>query len=370
MLVRFSDSLEVAFFVQWEQHLPGLQMRLMCVRPHELPEHFRRSHVLQSASFYESFSEIAVDTDSKADIFSQHVTILPCGYTNVYPICMEDTFANEGDIENMDLFQNQTSPAPFDQGLTQVRDFLLAKPDLLGIVGRAIRRSFDEVIDGPRTGRFCIEQLEKTEKTYIGTKVEIILRSELSLERGQILDNMIFGHEVDTKFTVGSNWMIPREALGQLCLLVTGNDHSGRCAMGILRMVPEVLTIGANQDGKKSVSKSGKSQITWLVDGPMPRNFMLDLPDVARTVIMTAPSGRQAIWALFRNATGRLIPRAVIEQVAQQKDAAKRARESKQVLAAEGIQVLCATYMEDRAEFVRHGFTQFNDDDWLSMPTR
>ncbi|MBC8771938.1 NaeI family type II restriction endonuclease [Stenotrophomonas maltophilia] len=270
----------------------------------------------------------------------------------------------------MTLFQNPVVPAPYDQGLIQVRDFLIAKPDLLGVVGRAIRKSFDEVIDGPRTGRYCVEQLEKTEKTYIGTKVEIVLRTELGLERGHVLDNLIVGHEVDTKFTVGSTWMIPREALGQLCLLVTGEDNTGRCGMGILRMVPEVLTNGANQDGKKSVSALGRGQITWLAQGPMPRNFMLDLPDAARNAIMSASSGRQAIWALFRHATGRLIPRAVIEQVAQQRDSAKRAREAKAILAAEGIQVLCATYMEDRAEIVRHGFTHFNDDDWLSMPMR
>jgi hypothetical protein len=237
-------------------------------------------------------------------------------------------------------------------------------------VGGAIRKSFDEVIDGSRTGRYCVEQLEKTEKTYIGTKIEIVLRNELGLERGKVLDNFIVGHEVDTKFTVGSTWMIPREASGQLCLLVTGNDNTGRCGMGLLRMVPEVLTNGANQDGKKSVSAFGKEQITWLAHGPMPRNFMLSLHDSARNQIMSAPNGRQAIWALFRNATGRLIPRTVIEQVAQQKDAAKRAREAKAVLAAEGIQVLCATYIADRAEIIRHGFTQFSEDDWLSMPLR
>ncbi len=267
----------------------------------------------------------------------------------------------------MNPFQNPLLPAPDDQGLLQVRDFLCAKPDLLGVVGRAVRKSFDEVIDGPRTGRYRIEQLEKTEKTYIGTKVEIVLRTELGLERGQLLDNLIMGHEVDTKFTVGSTWMIPREAQNQLCLLVTGDDNRGSCAMGLLRMVPEVLTNGENQDGKKSVSAFGKSQMTMLAFGPMPRNFMLGLSDSARSAIMSAPSGRQAIWALFRNATGQLIPRAVIEQVAQQKDSAKRAREAKAVLAAEGIKVLCATYMEDRVEFLRYGFTQFNDDDWLSV---
>jgi hypothetical protein len=268
------------------------------------------------------------------------------------------------------LFSDPAVPATNDHALIQVRDFLIAKPDLIGTVGQAIRKSFDEVIDGPRTGRYCMEQLEKTEKTYIGTKIEIVLRNELNLERGKVLDNLIAGHEVDTKFTVGSTWMIPREALGQLCLLVTGNDNTGHCRVGLLRMVPEVLTIGANQDGKKSVSALGKERITWLAQGPMPRNFMLDLHESARNEIMSAPSGRQAIRALFRNATGRLIPRAVIEQVAQQKDAAKRAREAKAVLAAEGIQVLCATYMEDRSEIIRHGFRQFNEDDWLSMPMR
>lgn len=288
----------------------------------------------------------------------------------MYPLERVDTSDNVLIRNDMTLLQDPGLAVPDDQELDQVADFLISKPDLLTLVGGAIRKSFDEVIDGPRTGRYCIEQLEKTEKTYIGTKVEIVLRSALNLERGQVLDNLIVGHEVDTKFTVRKTWMIPREARGKLCLLVTGNDNTGLCGMGILRMVPEVLTEKENQDGKKSVSRLGKRQITWLVQGPMPRNFILDLPDVARSAIMSARSGRQAIWALFRNATGRLIPRAIIEQVAQQKDSAKRAREAKAVLAAEGIQVLCAKYKEDRAEIVRHGFTQFNGDDWLSMPMR
>ena len=267
----------------------------------------------------------------------------------------------------MSLFTNPVVAIPADPALLQVRDFLLAKPDLLGIVGRAIRQSFDEVIDGPRTGRYCLEQLEKTEKTYIGTKIEIVLRSDLGLERGSILDNLIAGHEVDTKFTVGNTWMIPREAAGRICILATGSDNTGLCGMGLLRMVPEVLTNSENQDGKKSVSAAGKLQITWLARGPMPQNFMLNLHPAARNQILSAPSGRQAILALFRNATGMLIPRAVIEQAAQQKDAAKRAREAKAILAEEGIQVLCAKYLEDRTEIIRHGFTQFNEDDWLSM---
>lgn len=262
--------------------------------------------------------------------------------------------------------ENSQIPFP-DSAFAQVRDFLSAKPDLLGTVGRAIRKSFDEVIDGPRTGRFRIEQLEKTEKTYIGTKVEIVLRAELELQRGHVLDNLILGHEVDTKFTVGNTWMIPSEASCQLCLLVTGDDNTGLCGIGLLRATPEVLTNSENRDGKKSVSAFGKKQIAWLATGPMPRNFLLGLPDQVREHIMCQPSGMQRVSALFQSVTGRIIPRSAIEQVAQQKDPMRRARQMKDRLAAAGFQVLCATYDVDRVEFRRHGFHEFGNDDWLSV---
>lgn len=34
---------------------------------------------------------------------------------------------------------------------------------------------------------------------------------ELEVPRGVRLDLLIAGHEVDVKFTIGSNWMIPRK---------------------------------------------------------------------------------------------------------------------------------------------------------------
>ena len=99
----------------------------------------------------------------------------------------------------------------------------------------------------------------------------------------------------------------------------------------------------------------------------MPPNFMLDLPPDIRERILTSASGREAIRILFESVTGRLIPRSVIEQVAQQKDPLKRAREAKEVLAQKGIRVLCATYKSDRDEFPKYGFQEFADDDWLSV---
>ena len=255
-----------------------------------------------------------------------------------------------------------------DDALEEVFSFLSGIPDLSEVIGQGLRQSFDEVIDGPRTGRYRIEQLEKTEKTYIGTKVEIVLRNQLELPRGVLLDNLISGHEVDTKFSISGGWMIPREAVGQICLLVAGNDNTARFSVGLLRTSPEMLTNGANQDGKKSVSAEGKKHIRWLVEeAPMPRNFLLGLDSTIRESIMSQRSGVQRIKELFLNVTGQLIPRTAIEQVAQQKDPMRRARQMKLRLIAEGVLVLCATYEADREQFARHGFTNFRNDDWVSI---
>ena len=80
------------------------------------------------------------------------------------------------------------------------------------------RQAVDEVIDAPRTNRFTIGELEKTEKTYLGTKVEILLRDFLKLPKGKILDLSVDGVEVDIKESVYDparkvNWTAGRQKL-------------------------------------------------------------------------------------------------------------------------------------------------------------
>lgn len=267
--------------------------------------------------------------------------------------------------------QSEITFASSSSAIEQVYAYLLSKPALVETIGKALRQSFDEVIDGPRTGRYRIEQLEKTEKTYIGTKVEIVLRKELELQRGLVLDNLICGHEVDTKFSISGNWMIPREAVGHICLLVSADDNSSLFSVGLLRMTSDVLTTGSNQDGKKSVSAYGKSQIIWVIEkAAMPANLLLSLDEGIRQLIMSQSSGVQRMKELFRNVTGKLIPRTAIEQVAQQKDPLRRARQMKDSLEGEGIEVLCAKYEIDRSKFEQYGLKTFNDDDWLSIRHR
>ena len=97
---------------------------------------------------------------------------------------------------------------PRHSDLVAIANSLVAKVgsyrDFEARMGGMVRKALDEVIDTPRTGRWKMTQLEKTEKTYLGTKVEILLRHELGLRRGKKLDLEVDGHEVDVKNTVGS----------------------------------------------------------------------------------------------------------------------------------------------------------------------
>jgi Restriction endonuclease NaeI len=237
------------------------------------------------------------------------------------------------------------------------------------LLAQTLRQALDEVIDGARTGRFAVDQLEKTEKTYIGTKVEILLRYAFEWTRGVKLDNLIAAVEVDTKFSLTGQWMIPREARGELCLLASADDRKAKFSVGLLRMTPEVLNAGTNQDGKTSVSADGKKGIRWICfQQPMTANFLLNLDPAVVANTQAHRSGKARITAFFEQVTGCLIPRSVVLQIIKLPgDPMKRAREAKATLLLKGYRVLCATYAEDRKAMHHAGFPHCADDDWLSI---
>ena len=141
----------------------------------------------------------------------------------------------------MNLFGDD-SRRPLDGSHADYTDLARLEADLFLAVGGKERfeeklRSFfrsaiDEVIDTARTGRYFLSDLEKTEKTYLGTKFEILLRDWLQVPRGVLLDLLIGGQEVDVKSTTGggSGWMIPPEAINQLCILLRINEDASTSA--------------------------------------------------------------------------------------------------------------------------------------------
>ncbi|MEO3891688.1 NaeI family type II restriction endonuclease [Nonomuraea sp. B5E05] len=209
-------------------------------------------------------------------------------------------------------------------------------------IGKAIRRSFDMLLDGQHTGRYHWEQLHKTEKTHCGTLIEINLQREFDFADGKLLDYRIADTEVDCKYSQSlAEWMIPPEALGHVVLGLWANDRAGKWSAGLLRASQENLNFKTNRDSKRTPSRHGRSAIRWLFkDAPLQDNVLLRLSSEDIDAIFRSTSGQKRLNELFRRAQRRLVSRNVVATVAMQEDYMRRARRrggSRTALRAEGI---------------------------------
>jgi len=208
------------------------------------------------------------------------------------------------------------------------------------------RSAIDEVIDTARTGRYFLSDLEKTEKTYLGTKFEILLRDWLQVPKGVKLDLLIGGQEVDVKSTTGgkSGWMIPLEAICELLILLRVNEEASTCAIGLVRARQEYLRAGENRDKKTSFSAEGTRNIWWMVqDFAYTPNFWTIVSTADRQEIMAVKGGSKRLAMLFERYQGVPLSRVQIQAVAAQDDFMKRIRSNqgaRDLLRPQGIAIL------------------------------
>jgi hypothetical protein len=212
-------------------------------------------------------------------------------------------------------------------------------------MGAALRRTLDQLYDGQNTGRYRWDQLFKTEKTHCGTLVEINLQREFAFNDGVKLDYQIANVEVDCKYSQrDGGWMIPNEAHGQLCLVVTADDSKSTWSAGVVRASIESLNLGRNRDAKATLSARGRQRIYWFAhNAELPPNVLLSLPAADIEGIFAPKSGQARINELFRRAQRRRISRGVVATVAQQSDYMKRIRGNggaRTALRNEGIVIL------------------------------
>ena len=232
---------------------------------------------------------------------------------------------------------------PMDPSLARAVNWFRSESRMAERFGAAIRQSFDEVLDGQRTGRYSLTQLSKVEKTYIGTKVEIVIQAEFGLQRGNRMDYLVDDQEVDAKWSIKSRgWMIPTEAVGELCLCMTADDDRSTFSVGIVRADEANLRTSANKDKKRRFNDDGIAAMAWLVNsGKLPENLLLHLSEEARSAILDYDlSGQQRVNQLFRCVHNKVVRREVVLTVAQQDDGPKRARDARRHLQPEGIVVL------------------------------
>lgn len=230
-----------------------------------------------------------------------------------------------------------------DRSLDRAVEWFKSQPRMAERFGGAIRQSFDEVFDGQRTGRYTLSQLSKVEKTYIGTKIEIVVQAEFGLQRGQRMDYLVDGEDVDAKWSMKSGgWMIPTEAVGELCLCMTADDEKSIFSVGIVRAEEESLRTSKNKDQKRQLNPEGLEAMSWLAkDGELAENLLLHLDDEVRSSILNYDlSGQKRVNQLFRQVHGKLVRREVVLTVAQQDDGPKRVRDARKHLQPEGILIL------------------------------
>jgi hypothetical protein len=257
-----------------------------------------------------------------------------------------------------------------DAGLNLVAARLrkLAGRDPFRLYGKAIRQSIDEVLDGPRTGRWDFLHLEKTEKTYVGTKVEIVARTALGLEPGPNLDLEIEGIDVDIKWAMNSQWQIPREAVGQLCLCIGGRDHLRAFEVGLIRCSPEMLNRGANQDGKRTLSAAGRKAMHPIVArAPLPTNFVAEMDPEIRVEVMAENSIQHRVTKLFKLVPHTPVPHLALQTVAMTTgDPVRRTRaDTGRGDPLEGMVVLSSKYANGIVEAL--GFERMPPDHFMSV---
>lgn len=263
-----------------------------------------------------------------------------------------------------------------DEALESVRAWILAHPQrsrsglsLEAVFSRAIRQAIDEVIDGPRTGRYRYEELESQEKTYIGTRIEIVVRTEFGLEPEGKLDTVIAGHPVDFKWSVKGDWMIPREAVGELCLVLKGDEVGGTFSVGLVRCTEERLNRGANRDKKRTLSKAGRAAIAWLVrDGELPAGFLSTLDEETREAVLAQPPGQARLRELFLRVTRRPVPREAIPTLGVQKDPMRRIRQDRGAQGIGDVKVLSGHYEVSRRAAELLGCGPLGKRDYISVP--
>ena len=243
-------------------------------------------------------------------------------------------------------------PEDTDAGLIAVEEELYRLDPSGDIVAGVLRDTLDQLYDGQHSGRWAYEQLHKTEKTHMGTLVEINLHRRFGFGDGDATDYLIAGIEVDCKYSMSyGGWELPPESIDHLCLVITASDETSSWTAGLIRVREAALRGRPNRDAKRQLSAASRERIRalWPAHGRLAENLFLHCDPRVRHAIFSArsrrglPTGQARTNELFRSVQRRIIRRAELATVAQQDDFMKRARGNggaRTHLRREGILVL------------------------------
>jgi hypothetical protein len=234
-----------------------------------------------------------------------------------------------------------------DPELWAVHDEFRRVSGAVDLIGEAIRDAFDQAYDGQNSGRWDYRQLNKTEKTHIGTLVQINIHRYLTLEDGRDLDYRVAGVEVDCKWSrMMGDWEIPEEMYlkngPQVALLIWGNDFTARWCAGLIRTHETNLRPkGLQRDRKRKLNSAALDKILWLErEGQLIPNQLLRASPAERRLVLGQRSGQACVDMLFKVLAGQLVTRSSVVTAAMQDDPMKRVRDARKNLRAKGYIIL------------------------------
>ncbi|GAB3240899.1 hypothetical protein GCM10027456_07360 [Kineosporia babensis] len=257
-----------------------------------------------------------------------------------------------------------------------------------------LRDSLDELLDGQRTGRWSYGHLTKTEKSHLGTTVEVNLTKEFAIVDGSDLDWKVQGKELDCKFSKDfGGWEIPMEMYkceahaersgkqDYPALLVWMSDDSSEWAVGLISVTDERLrwkkkkqgeepARAYNRDNKRKIDPRAYKDIYWFwggIQNDLPVNTLLNMDEITRSRIFSdETSGQRRVNELFVCMQGEIIRRPVVLTVGQQDDAPKRARDARDQLRDRGYLILGHQEV-DPIIALRLGLPQCAKGEWLAV---
>jgi hypothetical protein len=120
-----------------------------------------------------------------------------------------------------------------------------------------LRDTLDQLYDGQHSGRWAYEQVHKTEKTHMGTLVEINLHRRFGFGDDDATDYRIGGIEVDCKYSMSyGGWELPPESIDHLCLVITATDQSSSWTAGLIRVREGALRGRPNRDAGPEIHRT------------------------------------------------------------------------------------------------------------------
>lgn len=229
------------------------------------------------------------------------------------------------------------------------------------------------VLDPVRTGRTTLAELDNVEKTFVGLKVEHVIRDMLDAPKG-VRDLELAGYDVDVKNTVGHSWcwMIPPETFvpEEPCILVAVSEKERRSWMGLIIARPDYLG-AANRDGKRRINSRSFSNILWLAEGvEWPPNRWAGIDMVRfRELRQMDVAGAQRAALFFAENLRRPTHRKVLEALLHdQRDPMKRLRGNngaKDVLRPQNIALLSGLYFNNT--LARLGLPRIAKDEFIAV---